>query len=365
MVGTSSAPKHRQVYEALLQQIVSGGVKAGGRLPSEADLVQRFGASRITVARALRDLQAAGLIERRAGSGTYVRQARRANQALSLGMVIPDFGDVEVFTPIYRGMLDAPEAQSHALVWTTGTSPVGTREDEAWQACQQCVARRVDGVFFAPLELTPNHRAVNRRIADAFAAARIPVVLLDRSIEPYPQRGRHDLVGLDNRRAGALVTSHLLNRGCQRVTFIGLSGAASSVDAREAGFREALALAGLSAHPDSVLRGDPSDTALVDAFMRRYEPDGILCASDRTAGALMRTLLTLGYDIPGQVRMGSIDDVEYASLLPVPLTTLRQPCREIGIAAMSAMVARVAQPDLPPRDMLLHGQLIVRASSGT
>jgi DNA-binding LacI/PurR family transcriptional regulator len=55
--------------------------------------------------------------------------------------------------------------------------------------------------------------------------------------------------------------------------------------------------------------------------------------------------------------------VEYASLLPVPLTTLRQPCREIGVAAMSAMVARVAQPGLPPRDILLHGQLIVRASS--
>lgn len=365
VVGTSAAPKHRQVYDALLQQIVSGRVKAGGRLPSESELVNRFGASRITVARALRDLQVAGLIERRAGSGTYVRQARRPDQALSLGVVIPDFGEVEVFTPIYRGMLDAPEAQSHALLWTTCVSSRGTREDEAWQACQQCIARRVDGVFFAPLELTPDHRAVNRRIADAFAAARIPVVLLDRSIEPYPQRGRHDLVGLDNRRAGALVTSHLLNRGCQRVTFIGLRDAASSVDAREAGFREALALAGLSAPPDSVLRGDPSDTALIDAFMRRYQPDGILCASDRTAGALMRTLLTLGYDIPGQVRLGSIDDVEYASLLPVPLTTLRQPCRDIGIAAMSAMVARVANPDLPPRDMLLHGQLIVRESSGS
>ena len=147
------------------------------------------------------------------------------------------------------------------------------------------------------------------------------------------------------------------------MTFVGLSDAASSVDAREAGFREALALAGLTAQPDSVLRGDPSDTALVDALMRRYRPDGIVCASDRTAGALMRTLLMLGHDIPGQVRIGSIDDVEYASLLPVPLTTLRQPCREIGIAAMSAMLARVAQPDLPPRDILLHGQLIVRASS--
>jgi len=112
MVGTAHAPKHRQVYEALLQQIVSGRVKAGGRLPSEADLVHRFGASRITVARALRDLQVAGFVERRAGSGTFVRQARRVDQALSLGMVVPDFGDVEVFTPIYRGMLPVEQSST-------------------------------------------------------------------------------------------------------------------------------------------------------------------------------------------------------------------------------------------------------------
>ena len=68
-------PKHRQVYEALAHQI-SGGMTAGERLPSEADLVRRFGASRITVGRALRDLQMAGLVERRAGSGTFVRAPR-------------------------------------------------------------------------------------------------------------------------------------------------------------------------------------------------------------------------------------------------------------------------------------------------
>ena len=51
------SPKHRQVYDALVQQIAGGRMRAGERLPSEADLVRRFGASRITVGRALRDLQ--------------------------------------------------------------------------------------------------------------------------------------------------------------------------------------------------------------------------------------------------------------------------------------------------------------------
>ncbi len=81
----------------------------------------------------------------------------------------------------------------------------------------------MDGVFFAPIELTAVKDSVNRRIADALAAARIPVVLIDRAIEPFPRRGRHDLVGLDNRRAGALVTEHLLSVGMHAA---GVSGTA-------------------------------------------------------------------------------------------------------------------------------------------
>ena len=78
-------PKYRQVYEALEQEIQSGRRKAGDRLPSEAALVGQFGASRITVGRAVRDLQVAGLVERRAGSGTYVRAAQAGPEALSFG----------------------------------------------------------------------------------------------------------------------------------------------------------------------------------------------------------------------------------------------------------------------------------------
>ena len=59
-----------------------------------------------------------------------------------------------------------------------------------------------------------------------------------------------------------------------------------------------------------------------------------------------------------------IDDVGYASLLPVPLTTVRQPTREIGAAAVAAMLERLGKPRLSPRDILLEGTLVVRASCG-
>jgi DNA-binding LacI/PurR family transcriptional regulator len=103
---------------------------------------------------------------------------------------------------------------------------------------------------------------------------------------------------------------------------------------------------------------------VVKAIMDAHQPDAIVCANDRTAARLMQTLLRLGYGIPNDVRLVGIDDVEYAGLLPVPLTTLRQPTRQIGDVALAAMLDRVARRDLPTRDILLHCELIVRDSCG-
>ena len=205
---------------------------------------------------------------------------------------------------------------------------------------------------------------VNRRIADALDQARIPVVLLDRTVVPYPERGHHDLVGIDNRRAGYVVAEHLLRLGARRLAFVAIPDAAATVDAREAGCREALYQWQVPLDRAWMRRLDPADPAAVRALLEAVRPEGIVCANDWTAARVMRTLLELGYAVPGDVRLAGIDDVDYASLLPVPLTTLRQPTRQIGAAAMAAMLDRAARADLPTRDILLHGTLVVRRSCG-
>ena len=78
----------------------------------------------------------------------------------------------------------------------------------------------------------------------------------------------------------------------------------------------------------------------------------------------MHSVLELGYGVPDSVRLVGVDDLDYANLLPVPLTTLRQPTREIGAAAFAAMLDRVRRPDAPVRDILLQTQLVVRRSCG-
>jgi GntR family transcriptional regulator of arabinose operon len=359
------APKYRQVFENLSREILTGKYQPGQKFPSEAALVQQFRTSRITIGRALRELVQRGLVERIAGSGTYVRQPRAGDDGLLFGLLIPDLGQTEIFEPICQGIAGAPQASRHALLWGHHDPAHSSPGEQALALCEQFVARRVSGVFFAPLEMAAQARETNPAIVTRLEKARIPIVMLDRCVMPYPSRGRHDLVGIDNRRAAYIATEHLLRLGAPRVSFLAHSGGAPTVGARVAGFREALFGNGVDLKRGPVCRVDAITEESIRPLLHHGSPsDGFVCANDRTAGQLMRVLLSAGYRIPQDVRIVGIDDVEYASLLPVPLTTVHQPCREIGEAAMEAMLARIERPGMPARDILIDCKLVVRESSG-
>jgi DNA-binding LacI/PurR family transcriptional regulator len=188
---------------------------------------------------------------------------------------------------------------------------------------------------------------------------------LDRCIYRYPRRSAFDLVGIDNRRAGFIVTEHLLQHGCRRLMFLGKPNSAPTVDVRILGFRDALEAFASAAVVGQVQLGDPDDIESIRGMVSDVSPDGIVCANDVTAAHLMQTLQTLGIAVPKQIRMVGIDDVKYAGLLGVPLTTLHQPCRELGEAAILTMLERIANPGLPARDILLDCKLVIRRSCGS
>ena len=353
-------PKHERVRQTLADAIASGQYEPGERLPSESELVKSFGASRPTVNRALRELQLAGVIERRAGSGSYVR-VDAAARGYTFGLLIPELGRTEIFEPICRGMVEAQHGSHHVLLWASSLGDEAKLEQQAAQACRQLVAKKVSGIFFAPLELTAQKDTINRSIAEIFDRAGVPLVLLDRDLVPYPERSAYDLVGIDNRRAGYTITSHLIRCGCRRVVFLGRPGSAPTVDARIAGYGEALAAENLEPHASRI---EPDDQAKVKETLSRLRPDGFVCANDFTAAKLLKTLNDVGVSVPDQIRMAGIDDVKYASLLSVPLTTIHQPCPEMGAIAISTMMERLRHPNLPARDILLNFHLVVRDSCG-
>jgi len=356
-------PKYQQLFESLAEDIRSGRYGPGDKLPSEAALVEQFQTSRITVVRALRELQQRGLVQRRAGSGTYATNGAAA-PSLLFGLLIPNLGETEIFGPICQSIAEFLQGRHHALLWGNMTPAVEAKATRSLELCQQYIAQRVAGVFFAPLEWTPQNDQTNQAVIAVLEGAGIPVLLLDRGYLPYPKRSPHDLVSIDHRRAGYLVTEHLLELGNRRVAFLAYAHSAPTIDARVAGYQEALSRAGVAVETSLVRQLNSGQPDEIAQLMRRIKPDAIVCANDRTAGHVMRGLLGLGYRIPKDVRIAGIDDVQYANLLPVPLTTVHQPCREMGMAAGAAMLERVAMPDMPTRDIYLDCRLVVRDSCG-
>jgi GntR family transcriptional regulator, arabinose operon transcriptional repressor len=360
----SAIPKYRQVYEDLHTAIRTGSFQPGERLPSEAELGERYDTSRITVAKALKELQVQGLVSRRAGSGTHVL-APATSSGHVFGLLVPDLGRTEIFEPICHGITQSPLSKPHCLLWGHSMGEASQQEKEAEQLCHRYVAQKVSGVFFAPLEYTREKDAVNKRIVSALDRAGIQVVLLDRCYAPYSMRSKYDLVGIDNRRAGFLITQHLLRHGVKRVAFIAKPLSASTVLARIAGYREALFAHGISLQQNLVCRGDPDNPDFIQRVLKDCRPDAIVCANDFTAARVMAGLLRQGIRVPEEMRIVGIDDVKSSSLLPVPLTTQHQNCADIGAMAMVTMLQRVEKPDLPTRDLLLQTHPFIRRSCGT
>lgn len=363
-------PKHRHISRELREAITAGRYPIGARLPSEAQLVRQHGVSRPTVIRALKDLEASGLVERRMGSGSYVRRpgATWASSPRQLGLLIPGLGSTEIFERICGELASVARAQDFSLL-RGGTQQPGHDADlsleDARRACHQFMEQRVDGVFFAPFELIPRREDANREIAERLRLAGIPVILIDRDLGLFPKRSDFDLVGLDNMAAGFLLADHFLKLGCDRLAFVARPNSASTVDARIAGAQAAIASRQIELPRRWVNLGDPTDTRFVRSLVAGRPWDALLCANDHTAAELLRTLHRDGHRVPEDIRIAGFDNVRYATLLAPPLTTIHQPCREIAVAAMRAMLERLADPSLPPRSQLLTPSLVIRETCGT
>ena len=78
----------------------------------------------------------------------------------------------------------------------------------------------------------------------------------------------------------------------------------------------------------------------------------------------MQVLETIGVRVPHNVRVVGFDDVRYAMLLSVPLTTMHQPRRDIGVIAFKMMMDRIAEPTLPGSQRCIAPRLVVRESCG-
>ena len=360
--------KHSEISRHLETEIGAGKYGAGSRLPSEVQLVEQFNVSRPTVARALRDLEAKGMIERRAGSGTYVRSSNERTPASRiLGLLVPGLANTEIFQIICGEIASLARVSEYGLLWGGSTNPrVDTDASfkHAEDICKQFIERKISGVFFAPAELQSGQKEANAHLAESLREAGIPVVLLDRDLTDFPGRSDFDLVGIDNMTSGYMIAEHLIKLGCKKLYFVARPLSAATVDARIAGVREALVRHRIEPATGWVHFGDPADLKFTRSLIAGRQADAFVCANDDTAAVLLRTLESENVRVPRDVRVVGFDDVKYATLVSVPLTTIHQPCQDIAAMAFRTMMERLAEPTLPTRSIALTPRLVVRESCG-
>src|SRR5262245_3498734 len=165
--GMAENPKHREVSRQLRADIAAGRYGPGARLPSEPQLVKQFGVSRPTIGRAMLDLQQEGLIERRAGSGTYVRASEPETAATAtrqLGLLVPGLSTTEIFESTCGELASLARVREYNLLWGGSTQPrqdTDASPEHAEELCRHFIERKVSGVFFAPYELMPGQDEAN------------------------------------------------------------------------------------------------------------------------------------------------------------------------------------------------------------
>ncbi len=360
-MGDDSKKKYEQISRDIRERIRSGALAPGARLATERELALKHGVSRPTVTRALNDLAAEGLIHRRVGSGSFVSPPHGEARQLTFGLLVPGLGRGEIFEPICARIAERAATGRYTLSWG-GSTATGNSQNDLLKTIDGYAAQRVDGIFFQPAELDPARGETNRLVVERLLETQIPVVLLDADYLPFPERSNFDIVGIDNIRAALVATAHFTSQGASRVDFVTRPFTATTVERRIDGYRLGLLEAGITPSADWVHSIDPEDLDEVKETVAGGAED-IVCVNDETAALLMLSLERLGLAVPQDVRVIGFDDVKYARLVRVPLTTLRQPCPAIGDAAVDAMFSRITRPDQAPKEILLEAEFMVRESS--
>jgi DNA-binding LacI/PurR family transcriptional regulator len=192
----------------------------------------------------------------------------------------------------------------------------------------------------------------------------LPVVLGGRPPRGYD--GAYvDVDNLGGARAGVV---HLLQRGRRRIaTITGPHDMGAGQD-RLAGYRAALAGAGLAEDPSLIVEGDFSEVSGVQAMRglleRRPDVDGVFVANDLMAVGALRALRDAGRRVPEEVAVVGFDDSPVSRVTDPPLSTVRQPVEELG-REMAEMLVRLISGagDQARESAVLPTELVVRSSS--
>lgn len=355
---------YKIIYAIVKEDILKGVYPTGTLMPTELTLAEKYNVSRPTISKVYNQLQVKGYVLKKKGLGTIVLFKESVKKVYTFGLLFPGDGESEIFSIINDQILKKSEEMKFNCLWEGATaSNADIRRNLIETCCNTYIEKKVDGIFFSPLERIPDAERININICNKIRKAGIPLVLIDRDIVPAPEKSPFDIVCLDNFNAGCVMAQHLINAHCTQIYFFQRPDSAYSVRSRLLGVREIVQKYGMIFNNQNELCGNPEDVELIKNIPIEKGKAGIICANDATAAVLMSSLEGAGYVVGVDILICGFDNMKYSQYLKCSLTSFIQPCSEIADVSIDLMMRRIKNMDSSPLTVYLNGKIIERQST--
>lgn len=323
------APKYQSIADSLRSEIETGLYSSKQLLPTEQLLCQRFQISRQTVRRALSVLEEEGLIVRRQGSGSHLREHTEPESLLNCTVaVVTTYISDYIFPGILQGMETVLTSNSSAPLLFATQNLVST-ERKILQTL--LTMESLDGVLVEGSKTAlpnPNldlyQKLINRGIRLVFING------------TYPELSDIPSVLADNHGGGRMLVEYLHRKGHQNIAGIFKNDDMQGT-LRYAGYTEALRDLGLPLEDGQIywynteMRKSFFSESFVDSVLDGFAGcSAIVCYNDEVAIRIVSQLKKRGVRIPEEMAVVSFDNSQYSELAPVRITSLSHGSENLG-----------------------------------
>ena len=352
--------------EQLLTQIQNGEYGPDAFLPPERQLAIELGVARSSVRQALTDLANQGLVERTRGRGTRVLRKAEIGATFKVALV-----NVVTATGTGEGPLIMEGTAARLRKLDIAYDRIPLCHPNAWDAYKGIPGARkytdipgmedgYDGLIFFEMS-----NPVSEEYGLRLAAAKYPVVVanLENDLPVAATRVNHGAVF---KQAAEL----LMSFGHRRVAFLGRGQDQFYYPNALKGIREGLAQGGVSLERDFLERLDLHDStaaylATRDLLRLPDPPTGIVVGRDYFARGVYEAIEEAGLQVGYDVSVIGYDDLSWhVDDVEKTLTTFREPCAALGVAAADMLADFLTRGEYEPRQQYIDAPLVLRRSVG-
>ena len=285
------------------------------------------------------------------------RNLKYGNQEKTIGIIIKDL-NYPFYTSIATGVREYANSKGYSVIVTSSEN-----DHECEKKFSHLFsAKDIKGTIIAPIV------EGTAEIEHLFKLKMInyPFVLLEdvKGIQA-------NVVAIDNLKAIKKAVKYLIENGHTKIVHFAGPQQSSHTQERIEGFRHAFSESTLVFNKEMIVsvgsHYEESFTKTIEYFKNKNRedyPTAIVCFNDQQALAVMAALKSLNIKIPDDISIIGNDDIYYAKIYPVPLTTIRAPQEEIGRRAAEILIRNIESSTLLQNErVVLETEFIIREST--